>query len=130
MKQQITAFIQPSVMKDVEINMKTINCKSKSRYVEQAVEFYNGYLHSKNNEDYVSSVIISSINGIMKGYEDRTSRMMFKQAVEMAKVFKFLAEGFKLTDEQMDSIHTECVQEVRKINGSLMYPMKSEKKDE
>ena len=130
MKQQITAFIQPSVMKDVEINMKTINCKSKSRYVEQAVEFYNGYLHSKNNEDYVSNVIISSIDGIMKGYEDRTSRMMFKQSVEMAKIFKFLAEGFKLTDEQINSIHTECVQEVKKINGALMYPMKSEKKVE
>lgn len=125
MKKQITAFIQPSVMKDIEINMKTVNCKSKSRYVEQAIEFYNGYLHSKNNEDYVSNVIISSIDGIMKGYEDRTSRMMFKQAVEMAKIFKFLADGFKLSDEQMDSIHAECVQEVKKINGSLMYPMKS-----
>lgn len=51
-KQHISFWIKNSNLKECEINMKSIGCNSRSDYIDKAVEFYNGYIHNKNNEDY------------------------------------------------------------------------------
>lgn len=104
--------------------MKMGNCKTRSEYLERAIVFYNGFLHEQKNEEYVSRVILSTVEGIMKGSEDRISRLLFKQAVELAKVFKIISLAFETSDETLDEIHTECVREVKKINGALRLPSK------
>ena len=50
-KQHISFWIKNSNLKECEINMKSIGCNSRSDYIDKAVEFYNGYIHNKNNED-------------------------------------------------------------------------------
>jgi len=122
-KCQVTTFLRPEVMQDCEINMKTSGCKSKSAYIEKAVEFYNGFLHAKNNKDYIAEILITTIDGRMAVSEDRIARLLFKQAVEISKLFRFLSMAFQMSPEDMDAIHYECVKEVKKMNGSIQYPM-------
>ncbi len=128
-KFQVTTFLRPEVMKDCEINMKTSGCKSKSAYIEKAVEFYNGFLHAENNKDYIAKILLTTVDGRMELTEERIARILFKQAVEISKLFHFLAIGFKMSPEDIDKIHYDCVQEVKKINGAIKYPYKESKDD-
>lgn len=121
-KCQVTTFLRPEVMTDCEINMKSLGFKSKSAYIAKAVEFYNGFLHAKNNKDYIAEILLTTIEGRMSLTEDRIARLLFKQAVEISKLYRFLALAFQLSPEDMDAIHYDCVKEVKRTNGSISYP--------
>ena len=58
------------------------------------------------------------------------SRLMFKQAVEIAKVFWLVVKGFHINPEDVDDFHTDCVEEVKRINGAIKFPFKSKGDDE
>lgn len=48
---------------------------------------------------------------------------MFKQAVEVAKIFWLLVKELDIDYEDVDELHADCVEEVRKINGAIEYPI-------
>ena len=123
-KKHISLWLEPDILKECEINMQLEGCKTRSEYLERAIAFYNGFLHEQNNEEYVSRVILSTVEGILKGTEDRMARLMFKQAVELAKIFKIISLAFETSDETLDELHFECVKEVKKLNGALRPPSK------
>ena len=47
-KQKTTVFFTPSVRGKIEDTYRSDNCKSQSEFIEKAVEFYLGYLNTKN----------------------------------------------------------------------------------
>lgn len=124
-KKHISLWLEPDTLKECDINMKMENCKTRSEYLERAIVFYNGFLHEQKNEEYISRVILSTVEGIMKGSEERISRLLFKQAVELAKIFKIISLAFETSDETLDEIHAECIREVKKLNGALRPPKKN-----
>ena len=88
-KKHISFWIEEKDLKECDANVITSNCKSRSDYVAEAVKFYNSYLHNKNNEDYINQNLKDSLAGMMKKFENRTARLMFKQAVELQKYFGY-----------------------------------------
>ena len=110
--------------------MKLGNFRSRSDYIAEAVKFYNGYMHNKNNSDFVSKTLMETLEGMMDSFERRMSRQMFKQAVEISKVFWLVVKGFKINPEDVDDFHTDCVEEVKSINGAIKFPFKRGEDDE
>jgi len=115
-------WLDIAVMKECDNNLKVANCKTRSEYIHKAIEFYNGYIHSQNITGYLSQSISTIIEGIISNTENRIARIQFKQAVELAKVFKLLTIILETSKETIDDIHFECVNEVKGINGILKYP--------
>lgn len=123
-KQHISFWIKSSNLKETEINMKAIGCTSRSDYIDNAIEFYNGYIHNKNNEAYVNKNVVNTVQGMLNSFEKRMARQLFKQAVETAKIFWLVVRGFKLEPSDVDELHGDCIEEVKRINGAIRFPYK------
>ena len=59
------------------------------------------------------------MSGIVKTSENRIARLLFKIAVEMAKLEQMLASINDMDEETMRRLHIRCVNEVKKINGII-----------
>ena len=129
-KKHISFWIEEKDLKECDANVITSNFKSRSDYVAEAVKFYNSYLHNKNNEDYINQNLKDSLAGMMKRFEKRNARLMFKQAVETSKIFWLLIKQFGINYENADTLHKSCIEEVKKINGAIQYPFIKDNKDD
>ncbi|MBR2886225.1 MAG: hypothetical protein IKB93_15780 [Clostridia bacterium] len=130
-KKHISFCIEESDLNECEANIAVSNYKSRSDYIAEAVRFYNSYLHNKNNEEYINQNLKDSLADMLKKFENRTARLMFKQAVETSKIFWLLIKHYGINYENADTLHKSCIEEVKKINGAIQYPfLKDDKKDE
>ena len=121
-KRKFALWIYPQTLKRIEKAYRTDNCKSSSEFIEKAVLFYLGHIASEQNTNYLAKEISSLVKGTISNTENRLSRLMFKQAVEQAKVAKMLAQAYKYNPAMMSDLHWECVEEVKKINGFIKLP--------
>lgn len=55
------------------------------------------------------------------GIGRKTSRLLFKIAVELGKISNMLAAANEVDDETLRELHIMCIDEVRKINGIITY---------
>lgn len=118
-KKRITAWLSDSSLKKCEEGMVLSDCKSRSDYVEKAVCFYAGYLSAQEHAGFFAPVISDLVEGIISSTENRIARLMFKIAVELAKLEQMLASINDMDEETMKRLHIQCVNEVKKINGII-----------
>lgn len=124
-KKHISLWIDEEILEKCDANIKISKLNNRSEYIAESVDFYNGYMHSKNNEKFVGKTFLKIIQGMFDGFEKRMSRLMFKQSVETAKVFWLVVRGFQLDPKDVDDLHSDCVKEVMSINGAIRFPYKS-----
>ena len=111
------------VLSKCDANIKIAKVKNGS-------EFYNGYLHGQNNESYMGTTLMNTFQSTMNNLEKRMSRQMFKQAVEPSKLFWLMVRWLNINPEDVDDLHYECVDEVKRINGAINFPYKTKEADE
>ena len=73
----------------------------------------------ERNTDYIARAIHESISGTVKTSENRLARLLFKIAVEMAKLEQMLATINEMDEETLRRLHIRCVNDVKKINGII-----------
>ena len=101
--------------------MKEDNCKSLSEFIEKAVLFYTGFVRTKSSKDYLSNVIISSVNGAIAESDEKHSRMMFKMAVELAMIMNLMAAEQDIDPVSLERLRGTCVKEVARLNGRFSF---------
>ncbi len=121
-KKHVSIWIDEEVLKRCDANVKLSKANNRSEYISEAIDFYNSYLHSMNNEDFVSETLMKVFQSTMDSFEKRMSRQLFKQSVEISKVFWLIAKELKVNPENADVLHESCVQEVKRINGAIQFP--------
>ena len=129
-KKHISLWLEEDVLKKCDANIKLSKLKNRSEFIETAVEFYNGYLHNQVNESFIGKTLMKIFQSTMDSFERRMARQMFKQAVEVAKVFWLMVRGLGLNPEDVDDLHSDCVEEVKTINGAIRFPYKNREGDE
>ncbi len=120
-KKRMTIYMKPEIEKEIEFLYKDDNCASKTEFIEKAVKFYLGYLKEENNINYISPMITETVKAQIKGTEQRLARLMFKVAVELAKLSNISAAVNEVDDETLRKLHEMCVVEVRRINGIIDF---------
>ena len=122
-KERNAVWLYPETKELIEAHMKQDNCKSASEYIENAVKFYTGYLDSNSDysTQYLSTVLTSVIDAIVKSSEYRISRNLFKLAVEVGAITHLQAAACELDEEKIAQLRVMCVEEVRKINGVIRH---------
>ena len=123
-KKHISIWIGEDVLKKCDANVKITKASNRSEYINEAIEFYNGYLHSQTNEDFISETLMKVFQSTMDSFEKRMARQMFKQSVEISKIFWLIVKEMNVNPENADILHESCVQEVKKINGAIQFPYK------
>ena len=120
-KKRMAVYFQPETIKKIEQEYREDNCASKTEFIEKAVKFYIGYLNEEDNINYLSPMITVTVKAHIKGTEQRLARLLFKVAVELAKLSHMTAAVNEVDDDTLDKLHAMCVNEVRKINGIIDY---------
>lgn len=120
-KRRFQLWIKPSTLEQADRFYRQDNCASKSEYIEKAVLFYSGYLSSNQSQDYLASIIPSTVKGIVDESANRMGRLLFKMAVELAVTENILAAVCEVDQQELKRLRGQCIQEVRRTNGMLSF---------
>ena len=95
-KSRIHTRISPETERKMELAMPNANCQSRNEFVERAICFYSDYITSKEVTNFLAPILVSTLRTTIQGSEDRISRLMFKQTVELSMMMNVLAAGLEI----------------------------------
>ena len=111
--------ISPDTDQRIKAAMQIANCRSQNEFVEEAVRFYCSYISTGNDLDYLAPTLSSALTGIVHDSENRISRLLFKQTVELSMLMRIIADGLEINESRLPGLRAECVKDIRGTNGSL-----------
>lgn len=120
-KKKFALWMYPDTLEKVGKIYQQDNCDSRSEFIEKAVNFYIGYLTSEDKDSYLPSLVTSTLKAIVAESDNRTSRMLFKIAVELAVLQNVVAATNEIDEVALNRLRGECVKEVKRLNGSLSF---------
>lgn len=95
--------------------------RSRSEFISEALEFYIAWLHSQEISKVLTPALESVISGQIKDTENRISRVIFKQSVELAMLMHVVAATHSVRPEDLEALRKMCVSEVSKVNGKFHF---------
>lgn len=95
------------------------NCKSRSEFIEKALQFYMGYLASEDTSMYLSKSLLSGLQGTLEVTENRVSGNLFRLSVEVSMMMHLLAANLDITDDELQRLRGRCVSDVKKTRGKI-----------
>ena len=120
-KVRFALYVNQSALNLVDENVEKDNCLSKSEFIENAIRFYVSYLSSNTNIPYLSTVVMSTMEALLKENTNRLSKLLFKLAVELAITMNVVAANQGVDKEVLNSLRGECIKEVKKTNGIFTF---------
>ena len=120
-KQKVTIFLTPSMKKKIEENYRADNCRSQSEFVEKAVDFYLGYLNTKNASAFLPEVLSTILIGIMDDFAQRIGRQLYKLSVEQNLCNHILTADTDMDQRTYQLMRGRSVREVDSTNGRITF---------
>ena len=118
-KVRFALYVNQSALDLVDEYFKKDNCFSKSEFIENAIRV--SYLSSDTNIPYLSTVVMSTMDSLLKENTNRLSKLLFKLAVELAITMNVVASNQGVDKEVLNSLRGECIKEVKKTNGIFTF---------
>lgn len=119
--------IDPDTDRKIKAAMPNANCRSQNEFVESAVRFYCDYLAAEDVANFLPPIFVHAMRDTIKCSEDRISHLLFKLTVEISMMMHVLAMGLEVNTDQLDKLRWQCVQEVKRTNGSVTFKETLEK---
>ena len=113
--------IDPDTDRKIKAAMPRANCRSQNEFVEKAVRFYCDYLAAEDVADFLPPIFVHAMRDTLKSSENRISRLLFKLTVEISMMMHVLAEGLEINASRLDDLRWRCVQEIKKVNGTISF---------
>ena len=120
-KPRIHTRLSPEAERKMELAIPNANCKSRNEFVERAICFYSDYIMSKEVTNFLAPILVSTLRATIQSSENRISRLLFKQTVELCMMMNVIAAGLEINESQLDDLRWRCVQNVKKTNGSITF---------
>ena len=111
----------PKTMETGKEMYKDDDCRSQSEFIEKAIQAYVGYLRADNSPGMLPNYMVSTMKAIVDSSDTRMCRMLFKLAVEMAIMMNILAAYCDVEEGTLANLRQECINEVKRINGTLGF---------
>lgn len=97
------------------------NCQSQNEFIEKAIHFYVEHLAAEDSSRFLPSALVDALRSTVQGSENRIARLLFKLTVEISMMMNVLAAGLEIDASQLDALRWQCVQAVKKTNGSITF---------
>lgn len=108
-------------MQKADMFYKFEGSNSRSEFIENAINFYAGYISSNCSLEYYPQIIVSSVKGSLDSLEDRMASLMFKNSVEMSMMMNIIAANFNIDDLTLTRLRGKCVKDVKKTHGKISF---------
>lgn len=100
---------------------KKDNCTTLNEFVENAVEFYAGYLSAEDCLRFLPPSLATAVRGTIQDTENHICRLLFKLAVELDMMMNVLASELDTDPETLERMRGRCIQEVKKTIGCITF---------
>ena len=120
-KKGTTVWLTPSQIEHMDRWLERDNCQSRSEFVVKALDFYLGYLESKNASGYMSEVLSSLITGILDNNNNRLRSLLFKWAVELNMMCHTIAAHYRVDEIDRRELRAFAVDEVKRTYGQVSF---------
>ena len=120
-KQQLTIWVKPSTMMQIDALKEADNCESKSEFIEKALQFYFGYLSCKSKNSYLPNALTSTMRSIVAETINQQNTILFKIAVELGIIENLIAKYYNVDEILLQRLRGYCVEEVKRTNGILSF---------
>lgn len=120
-KRKFALWVREETMEKVEKLYRSENVKSRSEFIEKAINFYCGYLTANDGKEYFPQVIVSTLQGTLGGFENRMASLLFKMAVELSMSLHVTAANSEIDEETLVKLRGLCVDEVKRIHGTVSF---------
>ena len=120
-KRRTAIWISTEIMEKLDDAYPKDNCKNRSEFMEKALEFYIGYLHSTIATEYLSKVLMQSLQATLIESERQHSGNLFRLAVEMNLMMNILANGLDISEETLKNMRSRCSREVKASRGRVRF---------
>jgi hypothetical protein len=122
LKDRLPLWLYPSTIKMMDEAFPRNNFKSRSEFIEKAIQFYCGYLSAGNALEFLPTAITSAVSGAVQSSENRMARLLFKLAVEMSILMNVVAANTtNLDDVGLKRLRGKCVDDVKKTIGAVNF---------
>lgn len=111
--------MRPEQWKLCDQMSKDFGYKSPSVFIREAVEFYSEWKTRSTSEKFLTPALESVVRAIVRDSESRTSRLLFKNAVELHLLTRLIYHDLRYTPEEVESLRAEAIRLVGETNGSL-----------
>lgn len=103
--------------------------RSRNEFIEKAVTRYLDFLEAEQSET-LPTAIQSAINGQLGMFEDRMSKLLFKQTVETDMALSALLKHLGIDPDYLKKLRAESVKSVKATNGRLTFEQKARGQDD
>ncbi len=114
-------WISTDSLEKIEVNMQVDGSRNRSEFLEKAIDYYSIFLNTENSKDVVSEIFVDVVESKLTQTETRLSKLLFKLAVEQAKLSNIVANNLDIDSDELKQLHIECVEEVKKTNGKITF---------
>ena len=83
-KRKFALWLYPETLERIKQLYAEDDCRSKSEFIEKAVQFYIDHLTAADDRSMLPNAMLSSMKSIVAESDNRLSRLLFKLAVELA----------------------------------------------
>ena len=118
-KTRHTVRLPKNVWDTVEGHYRADNCTTKNEYIEKAIQFYSGYLDTKNAAAYLPRVLSEVLEGKLGAFGNRIGGLLFKLTVNDGMLTCLIASGADIDRVVLDKLRVQCVNEAKQIHGVI-----------
>lgn len=120
-KERHTVWLSEEVWNKVKQFYRQDNCTTYNEFIEKAINFYCGYLETKNAADFLPELLSSMLQGSLDMFGNRIGSLLFKQAVELNIMNHILAADTDMDVATYERLRGLCYREVQASNGKISF---------
>lgn len=120
-KRKFALWLYPETLEKIKQLYAEDDCRSKSEFIEKAVQFYIDHLAAADDRSMLPNAILSSMKSIVAESDNRICRLLFKLAVELAVTMNVVAANSDIDDITLERLKGECVKKVKRLNGNFTF---------
>lgn len=120
-KNRHTIWLNDDIWKMVGLHYKANNCTTQNEFIEQAIQFYCGYLDSEQEAVFLPITLSTVLEGSLGALGDRLGKLLFKMSVEMSMMMHLMAHDTDATLDELEQLRGRCVQDVMRTHGMINF---------
>ena len=118
---RIGVYISEDLLDQCDAAVEKSGADSRSEFICDAIMHYIAVINMAGNSRVLTPALESVIGSKIALTEDRLSRLLFKQGVEVAMMNNILAATHNIDADTMNALRRYCTDEVASIGGKYKF---------
>lgn len=114
-------WITADMDEEIDAYLRRDNCDSRSEFVMNALNFYIGYLNTKNAGAFLPEALSTMLAGTLEGFASQIGSILFKQGVDIDVMGQIIAHDTEIDDGQYERLRGMAIRNMKRTNGRISF---------